>query len=270
VTLGRVLTASFRLLPDVVIIGAQRCGTTTLFHTLARHPQIAASTTKEVHFFDNNYQRGQLWYRAHFPTVFERRWRERSGRPLLACEASPYYLFHPHAPARLKALLPHARLIVILRNPVERAYSHYHHSVRRGYEQLPFDEAVDREEERLAGEVDRMLADPGYFSFPHQRRSYCNRGIYVDQLEAWCRLFPRDQLLILHLPDLTRAPALTWSRVFGFLNIEGQDLGEVKALSVGGYNELNEQSRRSLERWFRPHNARLFEWLGYDLDWDAG
>lgn len=269
VTYGRLLTSPFRVLPDFVIVGAQRCGTTSLYHTLIRHPQIGAATTKEVHFFDNHHDRGSLWYRAHFPTMFERQRSERAGTRLLAGEASPYYLFHPHAPARLKAAMPNAKLIVILRNPTARAYSHYQHAVKKGYEPLSFVQAIDMEEERLSGEIERMLADPSYRSFAHQRWSYVSRGVYIDQLNAWSRLFPRDQLLVLHLAELCERPALTWTRVFNFLGIDEYDFGESERWSVGRYGGLESGIRKMLEERFRPHNARLYDWLGEDLGWDG-
>jgi hypothetical protein len=151
---------------------------------------------------------------------------------------------------------------------VERAHSHYHHSVTKGYEPLSFEEAIDREEERLAGEVEQMVADPGYFSFPHQRWSYLRRGNYIAQLVAWSRVFPREQILVLQLSELSQRPALTWSRIFGFLGIEPFDFGEGTRLSNARYDPLNPATRQRLAGWFRPHNLKLYDWLGEDLEWD--
>jgi len=265
----RLLTAPVRVLPDFVIIGAQRCGTTSLYHTLMRHPQIGAASRKEVHFFDTNHDRGALWYRAHFPTVFDR-WRgQRVRSRYRAGEASPYYLFHPLAPGRLKAMIPAAKLIVILRNPVDRAYSHYHHSVRKGYESLSFEQALEMEEERLKSENERIASDPQYVSVAHLRWSYTSRGFYMDQLQAWLRHFPREQLLVLHLADLRRHPARTWSRLFEFLGIDAYEIGESERRAVGTYDEIPPRTRWMLQERFRPHNARLYDWLGEDLGWDA-
>src|SRR5262249_27856015 len=152
---------------DFVIIGTQRGGTTSLYRYLIDHPDVAgAMLTKEVHYFDTNLRRGPGWYRAFFPTKAARdRHRRRTGRELVAGEASPYYLFHPLVPDRAHELLPDAKLVVMLRDPVERAFSHHGHEVELGYEQLGFAEALDREPERLAGELERMRADPAYVSF---------------------------------------------------------------------------------------------------------
>ena len=265
----RLLTAPVRVLPDFVIIGAQRCGTTSLYHTLLRHPRVGAATTKEVHFFDNNHDRGALWYRAHLPTVFDRWRNQRGGSPYRTGEASPYYLFHPLAPGRLKAMVPGAKLIVILRNPVERAYSHYHHSVRKGYESLSFEQALAVEEDRLAGEYERITSDPRYVSIPHLRWSYVSRGLYMDQLQAWLCHFAREQLLVLHLADVVRDPKRSWDRVFRFLGIDPFEIGTSERRSIGAYDAIEPATRRMLQERFRPHNARLYGWLGEDLGWDA-
>ena len=263
-----LLTAPFRVLPDFVIIGAQKCGTTTLYNTLTRHPSVGAASRKEVHFFDNEHDRGALWYRSHFPLAFER-WRHRhAGLKFVAGEASPYYLFHPHAPARCQALLPETRLIAILRNPVDRAYSHYHHAVRRGFETLPFEEAIEKEDDRVSGEHKRMLADPHYVSSAHQHFSYVSRGFYLDQLCAWLRVFPREQLLVVQLSDLHRQPAPTWTCLFEFLGIEPRDLGVPPRWGRATYEPLDPRMRNLLRERFQQPNARLYEWLGRDLGWE--
>ncbi len=113
----RRLTSGSRRLPDFIILGAQRAGTSSLYYYLSQHPQILPAVRKELHFFDDHYRRGLGWYRSQFPT--------RGARGTITGEATPYYLSHPHAPARIQRLLPQARLIVLLRNPVERAISHY-------------------------------------------------------------------------------------------------------------------------------------------------
>jgi hypothetical protein len=131
----RGLTAPLRCLPDFLIIGTQRGGTTSLYHYLQTHSSFMAPTTKELHFLDRNYHKGPLWYRAHFPTVWEKAYAQQmQRRAVVTGEASPYYLFHPHVYQRLAQIIPHAKLIVLLRNPVDRAYSHYYQSIELGYE----------------------------------------------------------------------------------------------------------------------------------------
>lgn len=175
-------------LPDVLIIGAQKAGTTSLFYYLAQHPGVSASRTKEVHYFDNAYDKGETWYRRHF---------ERRRGTEIFVEASPYYLYHPLAPARASALLPKAKLIVLLREPVSRAFSHYHHERARGFEPLSFEEAMNTEPQRLADSDARLARGEIGRSFEHQHFSYRSRGLYADQIERWLECFPASAFLFL-------------------------------------------------------------------------
>jgi hypothetical protein len=186
----RRLTSSLRPMPSFLVIGAQRAGTSFLYSLLTQHPNVSAALVKEVHFFDLNFQRGTAWYRSHFPALGPTRGR-------ITGEATPYYLFHPLAPQRVAAVLPRVRLVAVLRNPVDRAYSHFQKEHRKGTEILPFERALKAESERVPGEREKLLADPAYRSVAHQRFSYLARGIYVDQIEAWSRCFSPDQLLVL-------------------------------------------------------------------------
>src|SRR5437763_1646364 len=127
----RHMTAPVRLLPDFIILGAQRAGTTSLYEYIVDHPQVGAASKKEVHFFDRHYTEGVNWYRAHFPPAVRRqRFENRTGKRFLTGEASPYYLAHPMVPERIAAVAPDARFLILLRNPIDRALSHYYHNRR--------------------------------------------------------------------------------------------------------------------------------------------
>src|SRR6266508_3758960 len=183
---GRLLagaTSGARMLPGFLVIGTKRGGSTSLYEYLIRHPDVAGCLlTKGSNYFDVNFGRGWSWFRAAFPLA--------GGRRTIAGEASPYYMFHPLAPQRIAAALPEVRLIAVLRDPVERAWSHYRYERHRGYEDLPFEEALRREPERLAGEAERMVAEPGYSSFAHRHLAYLARGRYAEQLERIHALIP--------------------------------------------------------------------------------
>ena len=171
--------------PDFVIIGTQRGGTTSLHAYLSAHPQVITPVTKELHFLTDRYERGLDWYLGQFP---------RELPPdVITGEATPYALFHPLAPRRLLETAPAAKSIVLLRNPVERAYSHFLLERSRGEETLDFAAALDAELERLDGEEARLARDPAYVSHPHKHASYMARGEYVRQLERWFGVFPREQ-----------------------------------------------------------------------------
>ena len=183
-------TSRWRPLPDFLIIGAHRAGTTSLHDALFRHPCIVPNfprlqRIKGVRFFDEHFYRGTDWYRSHFATSASRRVLERlRGAPILAGEASPYYLFHPLAAERAFAVVPAAKLIVLLRDPVDRAYSHWRRERREGREPLErFEDAIAAEDGRLAGEVERIAASDRYYSYAHENFSYLTQGLYADGLQ---------------------------------------------------------------------------------------
>ena len=258
----RYRTATLRGFPSVLIIGAQKSGTTSLFNYLVQHPKVLPPLGKEVHYFDFHYADGVNWYRGHFPY----RRQLRHGR--LTLDASPYYLAHPLVPERAAQLLPGVKLIAVLRNPVDRALSHYQHEVRYGREPLSFAEAIEREPERLAGEEERLQSDPSYYSANHHRYSYTRRGLYLEQLRRWVQHFPRAQLLVLQSERLFRDPARTTADVHAFLGLQPYRLERYQPFLAGNYDAgLPAELRAKLVAYFEPHNRELYRWLGERFDW---
>lgn len=200
------------------------------------------------------------WYRGQFPM------RPR-GR--LIGEASPGYLFHPLAPRRVAETIPDAKLIALLRDPVERALSHYHHEVALGREQLSFEEALDAEPERTRGEEERLRRQPGYFSAAWWDYTYLARGRYAEQLERWFAVFPREQLLIVASDDLAADPARTYGRVLEFLGARRHELETYPRVYEQEYAEMHPDTRRRLATYFAGPNERLYELLGRDFGWQA-
>jgi len=273
----RASTNTLRLMPNFIIIGTMRGGTTSLYSYLTDHPQIGAAYMKEVHFFDVYYHKGLSWYRSQFPSVMQKYYAERGQKQgqkgtFVTGEASPYYLFHPHAPRRIAKILPQVKLVVLLRNPVTRAYSHYSHEVAGGHESLSFEEAIDREEERTGKEAEKLAQDGRYVSFNHRHFSYLSRGIYVDQLKVWMDLFPREQFLILKSEDFYADPAAGLKQVLQFIDIPDAGLKEQKEeyeqLNTTKPLKMNPATRKRLAEYFEPHNARLYEYLGVDFGWE--
>ncbi len=250
-------------LPDFIIIGAQKGGTTTLFRLLIRHPGVRRPTRKELHYFSTRYHRGLEWYRDCFPAP-----DRAGGRETITGEASPYYLFHPHAPKRVARAVPRARLIALIRNPVDRAYSHYKMLANMGEELLSFEDALEAEPERLRGETERMLADERYASFNHQYFSYLSRGIYVDQLARWAEHFEKEQMLVLKGEDFYERVPETMRLVLDFLGLPEWEPEGRTIWKKGEYDqEMHPSTRLRLEDYFEPHNRRLYEYLGVDLGW---
>lgn len=267
----RLLTARFRSLPDFVILGGQRCGTSSLYKYLGRHPEIAPSLRKEIEYFTVDYGKGENWYRAHFPLRMRRMLHRAMGRRLFTFEATPDYLFDPRAPERLRKLLPGARLVVLLREPVERAFSHYHHMARLGLEDLGFAEAIAAEDDRLAGQLEQMQNDPLSRVLPFRRHSYFARGLYADQLERWFEQFPREQFLILRSSDFFRDPRAVLEQILEFIGAEPWAPAEFRNYSYTKTPAENPDIPHpvafQLTGRFAAPNRRLEELVGIDLAW---
>jgi hypothetical protein len=249
-------------LPDFVIIGAQKCGTSFFYDVLCRHPHIEPAALKELHYFDRRFEEGIEWYRRCFPPP-----RLKDGRKTITGEATPYYLFHPLVPERMAEVIPEARLISMLRNPVDRAYSAYQQQVRKGREPLSFEEAVEAEEARLRGEEGKISEDEHYISHVHRRFSYLARGIYVDQLLRWSEFFPREQMLVLKSEDLFESSRETLKSVLTFLDLPEWEPEARRVPNKGDYTSMAPATRRRLEEYFEPHNQRLYKYLGVDFGW---
>jgi len=264
----RLLSAPLRRKPDFLIIGAPKGGTSSLYEYLVQHPDIAPAIEKELQYFTFSHGRGQLWYRAHFPSLLGPVARRlRGAPPQLTGEATPYYLSHPRVPELVARELPDAKLIVLLRNPVDRAYSHFHHNARQGWESNSFEEALDKEEERLAGEADRLRADPHYYSQAHHLYGYKTWSMYADQLEAWLARFPCEQLLVMNSEDFFHDTERVFLRVLSFLGANPWAGCTFKPHNAGRYDGMAADTRAELRRIFAPSNQRLAVLLGRELPW---
>ena len=271
----RIQTSPLRIMPDFIIIGAQKGGTTSLYSYLIEHPNILSARVKEVHFFDNQYHMGIEWYRAHFPTTLQRTITERMhGAPVVTGEGSPEYLYYPHPAGRVAHHLPHVKLIVVLRNPVDRTYSGYRHQVRWGHETLSFEDALAAEVERTRGEREKLATMDGYRSYNYQHFGYVARGMYAEQLENWLQYFPHEQLLVLTAEELYADPARVLMKTIEFLQLRLPDARrlqkdyETHNKSPEVPSKMTPQVRERLVELFKPHNARLYELLGMRFDWD--
>lgn len=264
--LARRVSAPLHALPDFVVLGAMKSGTSALYAHLTGHPQVVPAMTKEVRYFDLNYHRGESWYRSHFPLAAHLAARRRRGAAITG-EPTPYYLFHPHAPARAAATIPDARLVVLLRDPVTRAYSHYQHEVRKGREHLTFEQALDAEGERVGRAAQRLAEDPTSRAPDHQRFSYVARGRYARQLEAWRRHFPAEQILVIVSEELFENPGSVYDRLTEHLAIEPWRPGRFVAVGRRDYPSMPAGCRERLRDAFRADNAELEELLGREISW---
>lgn len=262
-TLWRTLTARQRALPDFIIIGVQKAGTSSLFSLLSQHPDIIPPSRKEVHYFDggliteiDTFQKGPLWYRSHFP-------REASLKQAgqLTFEASPMYLFSPVVPSRIAELLPKIKLIVLLRDPVERAISHYFHEVRMARETRDIQDCLHPDK--------TTLRDFEYKDFASVNSAYLERGFYAEQLSRYFALFPREHILVLEsgafFSNLT--PALSDVQQFLGLN-DTFKLKNARPQNVNSEKRpVSQDLKDALIGFYRPYNVALFELLGVTYNW---
>jgi hypothetical protein len=254
----RVPTGRWRRLPDAMVIGAQRAGTSSLYRYLGAHPDVSASFRKEVEYFSRYEHLGERWYRAHFDLDV--------GRRRLTFEATPDYLLHPLAAQRARALVPDAKLVVLLRDPVARAVSHHRHMVRLGYERLDLDAALDAEPGRCGPDLSRLAVDPGHDPKALLRYSYVARGRYEEQLRRWFDHFPRDQFLVIRSEDLFDDPVRSFATVVDFLGLpswQPQHFANVSRPTRGsGADRTGPGIEARLRETFRAPNAALLELLG--------
>ncbi len=255
-------------LPDFVIIGAMKGGTTSLYDLLTQHPNVQRAALKELHYFDDNFDKGIEWYRSQFSPP---RWKDR--QKFITGEATPTYLSHPPVPERMAEVVPQARLIVLLRNPVDRAYSHYQMTIRNIWQTRSFEEVVAAEIARLVNKEEVAPKRGPRTSVGHhpERVEYLKGGIYVDQLLRWSRFFGQEQMLVLKSEDFYERTPETLKLVLDFLRLPDWQ-PEPSVLSTlskrqNRYPRMNSATRRRLEDYFEPHNQRLYEYLGVDFGW---
>lgn len=267
-TAGRPLHRA-RLLPGFIIVGAERCGTTSMFAVLRQHPAVFNGTLprKEVHYFDNKYGRGLAWYRCHFPLTMRARLAARGAGAPVAFEATANYMFHPLAPERIHSDLPGVRLLVMVRDPVERAYSAHAHQVGFGYETEPFERALELEDSRLEGEAERIAAEPGYESFAFDHHTYRSRGYYADQLDRLASIFGRDRVHVVDSGDFFGDPGPCYERVLDFLGLSHHGWPAFTPQNARPRAPMPDSLRAELEEHFRPHDERLTGWLGSEPSW---
>jgi hypothetical protein len=258
----RQWTSGWRKLPDFIVIGTQKGGTSSLYRYLETHPDLKLSYRKQLHFFDKFYFKGINWYRACFPI-------SALNRSTITGEATPYYIIHPHAPKRMHQALPNVKLLLVVRNPIDRAYSHYQMKVDQGFEKIgSFEEAIAQEEARTGPELQKMLDDPTYYSRDYRNFSYLARGRYAEQLKRWLEFYPKDQIMVINSEHFFADPMKTLRRVYDFLGISDYKPQNLKVYNQRSYSNMEPATRKKLEAYFKPFNKEFYDLIGETYDWD--
>lgn len=255
------------VLPDFCILGGMKCGTTALFMYLEMHPHVWSGGTKEIHYFNTNRDFDESYYRSFFPEIHRLCECDNVYQRQIVGEATPDYLFHPAAPKLFHDVNPNAKLIILMRNPIDRAYSHWKQGHRFGFETETFERAIALEPDRLRGEERRMLENIHYYSYRHQMYSYLERGKYLQQIERWQEHFSNSQFLYIYSEDLFSQTSKEYKKVLEFLELPEwtPESFDIKFPGVSG--TISSEARQSLQEYFEPYNGQLKGHLGKIPDW---
>lgn len=266
VSIFRRLTAGRRALPNLVIAGCQRCGTTSLYRYLVEHPLIVGPVWKEVHYFNRscNYEKGMSWYRGHFPlkSHIERLSKQHGGRAYVM-EATPAYIVRASSVARFGETLPDAKVIVLLRDPIDRAISNYRMAMRKGYEEASFNDAVADELAWYEARADQIARGEML-----DRSGYLSRGVYVWQIRRLYEHYPPEQTMVLRSEDLFADVQGVYDKLLSFLELPSHALGKTKAANTqGSADAIDPETLSRMRAFFTPFNQQLNEYLGRDFGW---
>jgi len=265
------MTGFLHTLPDFLIIGFVKCGTTSLYEYLLQHPDIYSPTGKEIDYFDRLYSRKIDWYKVNFPLKTKKFYvKNIVEKNFLSGEATPRYIEHPHALTRIKKVIPKAKFIVLLRNPVNRAYSHYNQNVDNQYEYLSFDKAIEKENHRIKNRYEKMEKNENFYSWDYDLFGYVEHGIYMNKLERWLKVFPREQFLILQTEEFLKNPSLVYNNVLHFLNLPRWEPLEYKLYKKREYKQpkMNPEIKKKLIEFYKPYNEKLYKLLETRFDWN--
>lgn len=248
-----IVPASIKSKPSFIIAGIQKGGTTSLYNYLNSHSQILSVFQKEIHYFDFKYHKGTKWYAANFPFKWSVRKRQLVG------EATPTYLYSPLAPMRIKRFKADMKIIILLRNPIERAYSDFKYGVKLGTRSASanFEDRVKTELDWLDKNIERLKKDENAGFLVTNHCHYLGPGLYDIWLSNWQDQFPAEQLLVISSSELFKHTQQTMDRVHNFLGIDSFTYGSLKAYNTNSYPEITNECYDLLNTFYRPHMQKL-------------
>ena len=262
------ITSSMRVLPDCIVTGVGRGGTTSMFKYLNQHSCITKSAYDEIGFFDDNYHLGLNWYRSMFPTKFHKEKIIKKYGKFLTYDVTPWYIRRPWNVKRIHDILPKIKLIAILRNPVDRTYSHYHFARLNHNMTESFDEIIEDDMNNISKfcQSNKKLTD---FYFENLvQNSYLARGFYAEQLEKWFEIFEKNQFLIISSEDLAKKTQSTLDVVFKFLDVKPEKINDLKKVNVAKYPPMSMSTRKKLLEYFQESNEKLYNLINCRFEWD--
>lgn len=263
------LTRKWRSFPDFMIIGVMKGGTTSLFNYLNQHPQFLKPLRKETKFFSRDYRQDLSYYKRFYPlNTYKEAWEKFRGETVLTGESNPSYIFLDYVPGRIYQDFSQMPFILMLRDPVERAFSHYRHLVKYFNCQLTFKEVVEKELNEYFNEDHTDYNTIQDFDKHYVRYSVLRRGIYHKQIKNWFNYFDREQFLILKSEELFQNPKSTYNEVLSFLGLNEYYPKSFKAFNPGVSTDFDEATREWLKEFYKPFNNKLYDMLGYNFGWE--
>ena len=266
-SLYRLLTSPLRMMPEFFIPGEAKCGTTSLYRYLTGHPCIFSADVKEPGTFVD-YGASPLLCRMHYPIAWKKMLAGIVGRQCRAGEATANYLASEAAAKHVAMLVPKARIIVMMRNPVIRCFSDYQMMHAVGWEKQDFDEGIERHLEWMRDPKLEPLVKwakttgEGFLRF-------ILRGVYVDNIATWQKYFPKEQFLFIKSEEFFEQPQRVLDGVFQFLGVQAFKINDFPVLRKGAYQiGMSRQTIQKLTEFYRPHNERLYQLIGRDMGWD--
>ena len=258
-------SSPLRVLPDLIVIGVVRSGTTSLYHYLSQHPSIVKSTYDELGYFDSNYKLGLNWYKSFFPSIFEKKKVIQKNKKFMTYDVTPFYIYHEKAPQRIHQILPNSKLIVILRNPIDRSYSNYCMGDPREKRKKKTFEEVIVDEKKILNKINKNNVDE-YYNFVHT--SMLARGFYAEQLENWYKIFSKDQILIIKSEEFATETNKIMNNIFDFLGLSHYDIPDNSKKNKLHYEVMKKETRIDLIEFFRPYNEKLYSLIGRNFNWE--
>jgi tetratricopeptide (TPR) repeat protein len=254
--------------PDFLIIGTPKGGTTALYNYLSQHPQIVPALHKEISFFDTKFNLGLDWYGAHFPNFSQ----YNTYNKLLTGEATPNYMYSQIVCQRIYDCLPKVKLIVVLRNPIDRGISHYYMAKKIGIEKRDLITVINQEIQVLKS-LSNNLDNPNNLKNMGNQlktgKNYFQSGLYVYFLAIWLEKFSTNQIVILSNEEMLKDTDQVMMNTYQFLGLPHYPLNEYKKHFTGNYyNEMTQQQRDDLSELLQPHNNLLEKYLGRKFNWD--
>jgi len=234
-----------------------------------QHPCVGSSLTKQIHFFDRYYDREISWYKVCFPFIWKKFWAEKiKGKKFVTGEATAHYMTHPLAAKRAYRVVPNAKIIVMLRNPVDRAYSHYQMERANKKEELSFEEAIKKEPERIKGEFEEMLNNKNNSGRNYPHRAYLKSGEYLEQIQRWREFYPQENFTFIKSEEFNKNPSLVYNDILKFLGLPSFELKKYEKIRKREYEKMKQKTRKKLVEYFYPYNKKLYDYLKIDFEWD--